>query len=277
MSFRKKHIKNKLRKIKPKKPFFKRRIFWYLILIFVILFITIYFVVFYSGFFVKNIIISGNEKVFSQELENVTLKKINKNLFGFWNWDIYTKSILLVNSKNINKEILEKFPIIEKIKIDKILPNSLILSITERKPVGVYCPSADLEQTNCFLIDQNGIIFEDSPRFVSNLIMISQNMQSENILMGEEIINKNIIDAIIKIEKNIKDNFQINLTEAFLSNPLRLDIKTSENWKIYFNLDFDINSQLTKLNLLLREQIFQEEREKIEYIDLRFKDRAYYK
>ena len=85
--------------------------------------------------------------------------------------------------------------------------------------------------------------------------------------------------AIYEIEKNLKDNFQINLSDALISTPIRLDIKTGEGWQIYFNTDTDsdITSQLTKLDLLLQKEISAESRQSLQYIDLRFKDRAYYK
>jgi hypothetical protein len=74
----------------------------------------------------------------------------------------------------------------------------------------------------------------------------------------------------------LKDNFQINLEEALVTSPLRLDVNTSENWRIYFDLgpDSDINLQLTKLNLLLNGGISTASRKTLRYIDLRPKDRA---
>jgi len=81
---------------------------------------------------------------------------------------------------------------------------------------------------------------------------------------------------ILQIQGNLKDNFQINVKEAAISLPERLNIKTSENWQIYFNLESDINLQITKLNLPLKEEISPEKRENLEYIDVRF-SRAYYK
>jgi hypothetical protein len=60
---------------------------------------------------------------------------------------------------------------------------------------------------------------------------------------------------------------------------LRLDIKTNENWQIYFDLNSmsDTDLKIAKLNLLLNGEITPEIRKNLQYIDLRFKDRAYYK
>jgi len=107
--------------------------------------------------------------------------------------------------------------------------------------------------------------------------IITQTLNSNDIFTGESVVDRNVISAISKIEKNLKDNFQIDIKEALVSNPLRLDIKTNENWQIYFDLNSDTNLQIIKLNSLLKNEISQTSRASLQYIDLRFKDRAYYK
>jgi len=129
------------------------------------------------------------------------------------------------------------------------------------------------------LIDNNGIIFEPVAVISEDAIIVRQTMESNQVFTGQEVIARNIISTISLIKQTLKDNFQIDLKEAMVTSPLRLDVKTGENWQIYFNLDpgSDINSQLIKLNLLLAEEILPEARKSLQYIDLRFEDRAYYK
>jgi cell division septal protein FtsQ len=275
MSYRSKHVKNKVHKIKPRKSIFRRPVFWYSILVLIIASACAYFFFFYPDFQVKNIIISGNEKINTKDIENLAWSQVSKKIFGIFEWNVFTKSIFLVDTGKINKEILEKFPAVESAKIDKNFPDKLMLGLTERKPVGVFCDN----NNDCFLIDGNGVVFEPSGGAAGTFITIRRASENSQIFAGEDVVNKNIMDAISKIEKNLKDNFQIDMQEAMLSNPFRLDIKTAENWEIYFGMDSNsnINLQLTKLDLLLQKQIPPAERKNLQYIDLRFKDRAYYK
>ena len=97
------------------------------------------------------------------------------------------------------------------------------------------------------------------------------------MFIGEKVIEEDIINIILKIKKGLEDNLQISVEEAIISSPLRLDIKTSEKWKIYFNLGSDIDMQVIRMNLLLSKEIPADARKNLEYIDLRFKDGAYYK
>lgn len=271
MSYRKSHVKNKIGKIKPKKSIFKKLWFWVLFLILVVILTAGYFALFYSGFQIKNIIISGNEKISSQDLQKLALESANTGLIKFWTINITSKSIFLFDQNNLYKEILKDFPIIEKVNINIEYPQTVSVEITERKSIADYCDN----NGNCFLIDNNGIVFQPTT-IADKSFIVRQALDDKQAFAGEQVINENIINSISKIEKSLKDNFQIDLKEALVTSPIRLNIKTSEGWQIYFDLspDSDINSQITKLDLLLKDEIAKDSRKKLFYIDLRPKDRA---
>jgi len=63
MSYRKKHIKGKIHRIKPKKSIFRMMWFWITVLVLIVIFSISYFLIFYQGIQVNNITISGNQKV----------------------------------------------------------------------------------------------------------------------------------------------------------------------------------------------------------------------
>ena len=101
--------------------------------------------------------------------------------------------------------------------------------------------------------------------------------EPKEIILGEQALEVDIINHILKITKDLKEKFQIIVKSADILSGSRLNINTNEEWKIYFNLSGDMNLQITKLNLLLEKEITQESREGLEYIDLRFAERVYYK
>jgi len=272
MSYRRKHVKSKIYKIRPKKSIFTKPWFWIVFLFLAIVLSVFYFFLFFPGIQAKNIVISGNQKSARQDIENLISAGINNKILGIGNWEVNSKSIFLVDSDKLARQILNKFPIVENVKIGKKLPQTLIVNITEREPVGVYCPA----DNNCFFIDQTGIIFESLPAVPDNFTVVRQVINNEQIFVGEKVVQQNIMDLLLKVEKNLKDNFQINLTEALVTSPLRLDLSTNENWKIYFDLspDADFNSQLIKLNSLLGGGISAGERKNLRYINLIPKDRA---
>lgn len=277
MSYRNRHVKSKIHKIKSKKPFFARPVFWILFLIIIVLVFAVYFVFFCSNLHIKNILISGSGQIEKEKIEPFILSNCKRKIIGYGELELASKNILLVDLDNIKKEILNRFPQIEKVDIATNFPQTLMVGITKREPSAVFCNSLGDSKDNCFFIDDNGIIFQALAQAPNNTLIVRQLIIKNDVFAGENIIDKNVMDAILKIEKNLKDKFKINVKEALVSSPLRLDITTDENWKAYFDLNSNIDLQISKIDLLFTEEIPQNIRKGLQYVDLRFKDRAYYK
>jgi len=274
MSYRRKHVKTKIHRIKPKKSILKKPFFWIGFLLLSTVLAACYLLFFYSKFQVNDVVISGGQKVQTDALKSLVLNNINKKI---------SKSIFLVDAEKISKEVLDNFSIIGNIKISKKLPQTLNIEIKERVPIAVFCPSftetVEENQGKCFLIDESGVVFEPLYATLQNMVIVRQLMDKNKVLSGQKVVEQNIMKAVSMIKKNLKENFKIDIKEAFITSPLQLNVVTNENWQAYFNLDqnSDINLQITKMDLLLKGEIAPEARKNLHYIDLRFKDRAYYK
>ena len=275
--------KRKPIRLRPKKSILKNRYLWLVVLILFLFLLIIYFLLFWEKFQVAQINVFGNEKVLTENVKNIVFAKIqHKFLF------LKSRSIFLVNSKVLSDEILNSFPQIGKVKTSRRFPNIIIVDIKERKAIAVFCADSGLEK--CFFIDKTAIIVEQTVTIPKNTLIMRSRLNVEDsrlqepeqfkkgeYFLGKEAVGKEIVGIILKIQKNLSDNFQIIAQEANIVSTKRLNIKTNENWEIYIGLDSDIDSQITKLNLLLKEEVLAEKRKKLKYIDLRFQDRAYYK
>src|SRR3989338_11360440 len=105
MSYRRKHIKPKLKK---KKKFYQQPLF-FIFIVFLLVVIALYFILFFSKFQISAIDISGNENIESQDIENLAWLNINRKLFSLGPIMIETKSIFTVDSKALVKNILDTF------------------------------------------------------------------------------------------------------------------------------------------------------------------------
>lgn len=271
MNYRHKHIKPKIKKLKKRRKIYQSLLFWLFLLFLIISFAVLYLVLFYPKFQVSKIEIYGNEKIKSPDIENVALPGINRRIFSAGIFSISSKSIFIVDVESLIRKILIKFPDIEDIEAQKKLPDNITLKITERKPFAVLCQNTDA----CFFIDKNGIIFEELENIPQNTFIIHQESNDGKIFIGENIIDKKVIDVIYKVQNNLKNNFQIDIKEIFISS--LLVFKTSENWQIYFDPASDIDFQITKMSTLLKDEISLNIRKNLKYIYLQYKDRAYYK
>ncbi|OGZ66744.1 MAG: hypothetical protein A3D34_00525 [Candidatus Staskawiczbacteria bacterium RIFCSPHIGHO2_02_FULL_33_16] len=268
MSYRRKHITPKIRRLKNKKIFFKRPSFLIPLFI-VIIAVILYFALFSNEFQVQKIQVSGNEKIQSPDIETIAWDYIQKDIFTAGIFTISSKSIFIADTKNVIKNILHKFPDIEDIKIQKKFFNDIHITVKERRNFATLC-----QNTECFLLDNNGVVFQKLQHIPENMIIIKKTGTTE-ISLGNTVIDKNTIAIILEVENNLKNNFQIGIKEVAFLNPLIF--KTSENWHIYLDPNNDIEGQIAKMNALLKDEITVNTRKNIEYIYLQYKDRAYYK
>jgi cell division septal protein FtsQ len=129
--------KNRLQK---KKSSLKRKIFAGLF--FCLLAGLIYFFIFWSGLWIEKIEVRENKSVSFLEIKNIVQKELAEKL-----WQIIPqKSIILAPINRIKEDILNNFPEIRTVSINKKIPNLLAHSgagleivIEERKSIGIWC------------------------------------------------------------------------------------------------------------------------------------------
>jgi len=272
-------------RIKRKKSIIRNRFFWLFILVLIIFGGIFYLICFHSFFQIKEIKISGNQKVsideaslhlpprstswgsLTEDLENLLREKVNQKILFF-----NSKSIFLANFSEIKKEILKNFPQVEETNLKRKFPNIIFVQIKERKPVAVF------NQTDKnFFIDKEGIIFERISEVDLKMLKIKNLILTADLELGEKAIEKEKLFQILEIESKLREDLKILSQEISIVSEERLNIKTSEGWQIYFSFKENLDWQLTKLRAVLEEKILQERRKDLEYIDVRFGNFAPYK
>ena len=262
-----KKIYRKEYRFKKKKSIFKNRFFWLTIFILIFLGGGFYLLFLSPLFQIKEIKVSGNQNIPNAKLRELIEPTLEKSI-----WSFSSRNIFLVNSREIEKETLEKFPQIFEVEIKRKLPNLLIVNIKERTPVAIF-----LINDQKFFIDREGIIFEEDFKNGINLFQIESLISQNQPKLGERVIPKEIISLILEIEFKLREVLEIFPAEIILVAEERVNVKTSEGFEIFFNLKGDIEWQLAKLQAVLAKEIPPENRKNLEYIDVRFGNLAPYK
>ena len=259
MKFRKAH------RIKRKKSILKSRFFWLTSLILIVFGVVFYFLIFSPFFQVEKIIVSGEEKVSKEEIKELIKRNLEKKILF-----CKTKSIFLVNLNQIRKDILNNSPQLAEVEISQGFPDALDVIVIERLALVNFC-----QNEKCFLLDNKGIIFEEiEPQ--TNLIKIIDGQKEKMPKLGEQMIERDYLEKILKIQKFFQEELKLEIKE-FIVFPQRLNLRMVEGFEIYFDPRADIDWQLTKLNSVLKEKIPPEKRKDLEYIELRFGDLAPFK
>ena len=242
-------IKKRLR-IKKKKPFFKKPVFWISFFLILISVSTFYIFFFSNIFKVKEVQILGEIRI-QKEIEKFLIEMVSG------------KNIFLVRSEIIKNEVLKNFPQISSLEFKREFPSGLIFKILERKEVAVFC------QKECYLIDKEGIAFESGEK--EGILRIEKENFENEIGLGEKLVEKEILEKILEISE--KSGMKIE--KASIISEDNLQFQTFEGWKFFIDPQKDIDWQLTKLKVAIENAIPKEKIQDLEYIDLRFGNFAY--
>lgn len=262
------------------------------IAVFLILIAAIAYLIVYSRFFqIKNIEVVGNGNVKDEEIIEKIKENLNQQsrLASF----LGPNNILIWNNNKISDEILKIYPQIADSTVEKDYFNRQIkIILKEREKLGIWCvgfapapvsstssqPSlinGQLPLDKCWWFDNQGIVFAEAPLAEGNLINKVDDFSGRLIELGKPILEEKFLSNLLKIF-GILEKSGLNIKSLELEN-LRLqeiiaDPLTSSWPKIYFSLRIDPDFGLAALESLKKIGL-----EKINYIDLRVENRAYYK
>jgi cell division septal protein FtsQ len=200
-------------------------------------------------------------------IERIVNAQISNNFKLFTN-----KNINLIRLNDIDQRLMNNFVQINSVTSKKDLPDTLEIQIQERKPAMVFN-----QNNNWFFCDKNGLLFkqineESATSSAKEMAVIRNSSLNNELEIGDIIADKKFISAIFDLESNFNSELKILVKEMTINPENRLDVKTSEGWEAYFNLNNDLNWQFTKLKIVLDKKVPPEKRGSISYIDLRFEN-----
>lgn len=239
----------------------KRRKSMLFLICLIFLIVLVYIFLFSSLFKIQAIEILGNKEVEAEEI---------KNSFDYGN-------IFLVTENKIKNDLIKKIPKIGDLEISKnLIKRSIKLTIEERGRLGIACQVKE-ETEDCFYIDKQGVIFEQAPQTSGSLILLIKDYSQREFYLGKKIFEQRIVDFISQARQGLSSEIGLTALDFNVLSfpPKDLKVMTNEGWYIIFDLEGDIKNQLRSIKVALEEKI--ENRENLEYVDLRIENRIYYK
>ncbi len=233
---------------------------------------------------IKNIVVRGNSILESAEIISAVTQTINGKYVGIFPKD----SILVFPKEKISAELAKKFGRIKRVSVKRGFPDSLSVTIEERKPTALFCqenkqnyaanfaskPGVGNENV-CYFIDQDGIVFEPAPNFSDNVYV---KFYAEG---GEAASGAGIPEKISGFKKMMwfaeaARNSGVDIIKVAMAKERMKKFYSSEGWFIMLNENDDFQTAFENLKLALGEKI-KDNRKYLEYLDLRFGNKLFYK
>lgn len=224
-----------------------------------------------SSLQIKEINVFGNKII----KEDSILKIVKEDINGKYFW-IYPKNNIWIYPKSeIRNDLKTGYKRIEDIEISRNR-EEISIFVKERKPESLWCTKLD-DFENCYLMDIYGYIFDFSDEN-SSLFKYYGDV-FEGVPIGQFFLKNNFI----RIENFRKDLSKIegfeNQDYFLITKDGDYEIHFKGNKKIIFSKDQDFNQLSSRLNLIVKNQKIGKinDFKNLEYIDLRFGSKVFYK
>lgn len=189
-------------------------------------------------------------------------------------WLIFPKDSVFLFPRGELENILKNFHRIKKFQLEVEFPAALRLSVEERKTWAVWCQS-ELKRL-CLLVDEEGFAFVSSPALSGKAVLKIIDERNEDFL------GKNVLppEGFSKIRTFIgllprRTGEEIESVNIKISGNI-INLVLKSGWFLIIDDETDPAKALENLSLALNSKI-KESREKLEYIDLRFEDKIFYR
>ncbi len=219
---------------------------------------------------IQDIKINGNIFVPVQEIQDKTNTVLDSNIIGI----IPKRNIFLFSAREVELKLKEN-PAIVSVEIKKDFFNTILIEIVEQEKEMVYCTS--IERGECYYINKTGFLYAK----ISDFIIPEQ----EVIIYSEQGIKK-IEDTILEKElytdvvSFIKSSarYDIRIGEVFIKSDGLIEFVTRDNVRIITSIYDDFAKDFNNLVVLFEKQVLiKDQLLKVEYIDLRFGNKVFYK
>lgn len=180
-------------------------------------------------------------------------------------------SFLLLDSRRLAAILQREFPRIESLLVKKIFPDSLVVFLKERELFGVFC------NDGCVYIDKQGFAYDFAPSSFGSLLVKIKSDAAE-VHVGTTLLEQNLMDDFILLSAELEKAAGVRpVAYEFLSKvSSEIKVETSEGFKIFFKRSGNFNNSFGVLKTVLEQEI-KNKRPQLEYIDLRFGNKVFYK
>lgn len=260
---------------------FGRRCSWrtklFVFLFFILFFGLVYFIFFSPYFSIKEVEISGLEKINYDEIHAIVDEQVASRRFF-----VFSQNNVFIFDEKELQEILDDKYSLKFLKVDKSLPGIIKISLEEKKPAMIWKTAEKF-----YLVDWDGAIIREITdlevsEYLGNqggakMARVSDGSNA-SVATKSKILTAGVVHIITDLQNNLPRATGLNIVNFVMDNHNESTIKilTGEGWVSYFSLKNDLNAQILKLNAFMGERNL-EERKRLEYVDLRFEDRVYFK
>jgi hypothetical protein len=188
-------------------------------------------------------------------------------------------NIVLLPRDTLTRTLLTQFPHLLSVDLDIYTRDRILnISVIERQRQALWCRERD-EAEECFFIDSSGVVFSDAPIFSGSVLFTYRGgvLVAAASALGQNIMPSEQYAAVNSFLKRLAtlgiEPHELVIDEA------EYEVITGRNLKILLKPDY-LDRSIDNIKAAIAAGTLQTDPEfldTLEYLDLRFENRIYYK
>jgi len=245
--------------------------YFYLFFILLLFFILFYLFLFSNLFSLKEVKINGVSRIAENNLSDLVWRQVEEKRLGF----LKQNNLLLFKTDELQAGLAADFSF-DSVNIYKKWPHTVVVSVNER---GLSFIWRDKESR--FFSDSRGCLIKETSVLDENLAQypVLTSISNQDYVNNKNCLSldESYLSAVFTLYDKFKNYPDLSLREFLLDGAFNtLQVKLQNGPNILFNIKDDLDKQLNKL-LVIKQEKGDDYFKSLEYIDLRYGDRAYFK
>ena len=240
---------------------------------------------------IHTIAISGNDVVATDMLEAV----VRDALSGRYVYLYPRSNSLIFPRAGIEASVLHAFKRIKAANVSFEDFTSIRLEVEERKPFALWCQALNeravretatatkevaLESRDheaCYFLDEKGFVFSEAPRGLENAYLIYEGTIDARDPLGAQFLTEQHFAELALFARMLRDE-GIAFDRMVLTEEGDFELLLEAGGALLFGKDQSLSRVLDNVTAVLSADTFQERSlDDVEYLDLRFGNKVYYK
>lgn len=219
--------------------------------------------------------IAGLSLIDEASFRGVVNSELEQQFFGL----LSRNRFFLVRPEKLAETVQSRFPLIRNIRIERIFPSALVITVEERETIVLWC-----SQEKCFQVLENGDVVpvtdaHHSELSASHTITITDE-SGQSMEPGERVFEQGFSLFPMTLKRGLEERLGITLDKSMtvssrFANELR--VTTDRGWRLFVSTRLPAQSSIDALTLLLDAELSAEAQSKLQYIDLRTENRIFYR
>lgn len=269
-----------LRSIREKKIRKRKRVFYKLSILFCV-FVVVLLVLLNLPFLrFDKVVVNGTKVLVANEVEEFVGTKIEGRLALILPRD----SIVFYQKNEIESHLDVRFSRIENVKFYRN-GQTLLLRVKEYEGSYLWCGKDNLDTNQCYFLDSRGHIFDESPYFSGSayLRFYGPSDIGRDEVLGTDFVDEETFSRLLGIVDKV-EYLGFDVSRFTILKEKQVDILVSvggNDAHIYLLYDEKSDDRLNDLALAMTQEPLLSEKQNnfanLEYLDIRFDNKVYYK